>query len=287
LFLTSAFAASWLLCHEFFASTSLFLPREPLMIARWVRVVGLVLLLATTTFAGRASAVIVVYDLRLDFSNANNPNGPWEYLKGNVPLTHFSPVTQPALPAAAANGYWGDTSSSNNSAIMLTTAGGSATGLWTDNDFLKDDVLVRTTDPSTGAPMIITWTAPSAGSFTYSGMLWNANAPLGPGATSYAMTLNAGPALESGTAMPGNDRTNGISMLNGLIPVNVLPGDVVALEFNPAPGPPFGSLAGITFTIDFTPVPEPSSLALASLGLFAMTGYALRRRKQSKSADKP
>lgn len=254
------------------------------MNARWVRVVGLVLLLATTAVAGRASAVIVVYDLRLDFSNANNPNGPWEYLKGNVPLTHFSPVTQPALPAAAANGYWGDTSSSNNSAIMLTTAGGSATGLWTDNDFLKDDVLVRTTDPGTGAPMIITWTAPSAGSFTYSGMLWNANAPLGPFGTSYTMSLNAGPSLEFGTALVGNNRPNGVSMVNGLTPVNVLPGDVVALEFTPAAGPPTGALAGITFTIDFTPVPEPSSLALASVGLFAATDYVLRRRSQRKSA---
>jgi hypothetical protein len=255
------------------------------MNAKWVRVLGFVLLLATTAFAGRASAVIVVYDLRVDFSNANNPNGPWEYLKGNVPLTHFTPVTQPALPLAAANGYWGDTASSNNSAIMLTTASGSATGLWTDNDFLVDDVLIRTTDPGTGAPMIVTWTAPSAGSFTYSGMLWNANAPLGPGGTSYAMTLNAGPALESGTALLGNDRNNGIGMVNGLIPVNVLAGDVVALEFNPAPGPPFGSLAGMTFTIDFTPVPEPSSLVLVGLGLLSVAACAWRGRASRGSVD--
>lgn len=248
------------------------------------RFFGLALvLLASATVVRQASAVIVVYDLRVDFSNANNPNGPWEYLKGNVPLTHFSPVTQPLLPLAAANGYWGDTASSNNSAIMLTTAPGSATGLWTNNDFLQDDVLVRTTDPGTGAPMIVTWTAPSAGSFTYSGMLWNANAPLGPGATSYTMTLNNGPALESGTALPGNDRPNGIGMLNGLTPVNVLAGDVVALEFNPAPGPPFGALAGITFTIDFTPVPEPGSLALASMGVLGVAIFAWRRRVTRRS----
>jgi hypothetical protein len=126
--------------------------------------------------------------------------------------------------------------------------------------------------------MIITWTAPSAGSFTYSGMLWNANAPLGPFGTSYTMSLNNGPALESGTALLGNDRNNGIGMVNGLIPVNVLPGDVVALEFNPAAGPPTGALAGITFTIDFTPVPEPSSVVLATFAALGVVVFIRRCR---------
>src|SRR6185503_15722118 len=139
-------------------------------------------------FANSAHAVIV-YDLRIVFSNTNNPNFTWKYFKGNVPLTHFTPVTNATLASAAANGYWGDTSSSNNSAIMLTTANGSATGLWADSDFLVGEVLVRTTDP-TGDPMNVTWTAPSNGSFTYSGFFWFANAPLGPGSNSFTLSLN-------------------------------------------------------------------------------------------------
>ena len=233
--------------------------------------------LSMAIFANPACGVIVVYDLRVDFSNANNPNGTWHYLKGNVPLTHFSPVTNATLATAAANGFWGETSSSNNSAIMLTTADGSATGLWSDNDFLTGEVLVRTTDPSTGGPMIVTWTAPSNGSFTYSGALWFANAPLGPGGNSYTLSLNNGPNMEAGTASLGQDRQNGTSMVNGLTPVNVLMGDVMALEINPLPGPT-GSLAGVTFTIDFTPVPEPSSLILASIGIGGLIGHIWRRR---------
>ena len=47
---------------------------------------------------------------------------------------------------------------------------------------------------------------------------------------------------------------------------------------DPLPGPPFGSLAGIT--IDFTPVPEPSSLVLAIL---AGSGQFLRAETSTTS----
>lgn len=231
---------------------------------------------AATLFTSTAAGAIVVYDLRVDFSNSSNPNGTWKYLKGNTPLNHFTPVAQPGLAPAAANGYWGETSSSNNSAILLTTADGSTTGLWNDNDFLIGEVLVRTTDPASGASMIVAWTAPSNGSLTYSGGFWNANAPLGPGNNSFTLSLNAGPALESGAAFaPGH--SNGYGMVNGLTPINVIAGDVLALEFNPVAGFP-GSLSGVSFTIDFTPIPEPSSLLLLGAGLACCATIAWRRR---------
>jgi hypothetical protein len=241
--------------------------------------------LSMAILANPASGVIVVYDLRLDFSNANNPNTPWEYLKGNVPLTHFTPVTNPILATAVANGYWGDTASSDNSAIMLTTADGSTTGLWNDNDFTDTQVLVRTTDPLSGGPMIITWTAPTNGTFTYSGEFWNANAPLGPGGNSFTLSLNNAPPLEIGSASTGQSRPTGYAMVNGLTPTNVIAGDVLALEMNPLPGPPFGSLSGVTFTIDFTPVPEPSALVLAAIGMFGLVVRAGRRRRQAAAAN--
>lgn len=242
------------------------------------KLVGLLLILAAAPMcATPTQAAIVVYDLRVDFSNTSNPNGPWQYLKGITPLTHFTPVTQPSLPAAAANGYWGDTASSNNSAIMLTTAKGSATGFFSDNDFLQGEVLVRTTDPN-GAPMNVTWTAPTAGTFTYSGFLWFANGPLGPGGNSFTLKLNNGPTMETGSATIGQDRNNVSGMVNGLTPTAVLPGDVLTLQIDPLPGPPFGSLAGVSFTIDFTPVPEPGTLTLATLAGVALVFVAWRRR---------
>ena len=247
---------------------------------RTIKQTGLRLLAALLLFALVASpahAVVVVYDLRIDFSNTSNPNGVWAYLKGATPLSHFTPVPLAPLAIATANGYWGDTSSSINSSIMKTTANGSATGLWTNNDFLAGDVLLRTTDPSTGGPMIVTWTAPSAGTFTYSGDIWYAGAPLGPGSNDFILTLNAGPAMEMGTAGLGQDETNPVTMVNGLTPTSVNPGDVLALQLSPSIGPPFGSLAGVGLVVDFVPAPEPSSLALAALALVGATAWRWRR----------
>lgn len=69
-------------------------------------------------------------------------------------------------------------------------------------------------------------------------------------------------------------------MVNGLTPTAVVAGDVLTLQLDPLPGPPFGSLAGISFTIDFTPIPEPGTLGmgcLAGAGLF-MVAWRRRRR---------
>jgi hypothetical protein len=226
-----------------------------------------------------AQAVIVVYDLRLDFSDAVNPNGTWAYLQGATPLPHFSSVPQPNLAPAAANGYWGASSSNFNSLILKTTANGSSAPPFSDNDFLANHVLVRTTDPASGGPMIVTWTAPSAGSFTYSGDVWYAGTPLGPGSNDFLLTLNNGPAMESGTAGIGQDESNPVTMVNGLTPTIVNPGDVLALKIGPSIGFPFGSLAGIGLVVDFTPAPEPSTLVLGGMGTLGLMIVVHKRRR--------
>ena len=238
---------------------------------------AILVLLAAIMLSSPASSAIIVYDNDLDFSDANNPNGTWSYLQGNATLPHFTPVPQPQLALAVANGYWGASSTSLNTSIMRATANGSVTGLWSDNDFLSGDMLIRTTDPSTGGPTILAWTAPSNGTFTYNGSIWYADAPSGPGGTDFSLALNAGPALEFGTVTLAQNRPNAVSMVNGFTPVNVLAGDVVALEMSPTPGPPFGRLTGVIFTIDFVPVPEPSSLVLLSLGAIALLARCRRR----------
>lgn len=224
--------------------------------------------------ASGARSAPTVYDLRIDFSDSINPNGTWRYYKGNTLLTHSTPVTNATLALATTNGFWGDTSSSNNSAIMKTTANGSATGSWTDSDFLVNEVLVRTTDPASGGPMLVTWTAPSAGTFTYNGFIWLANGPLGPGGNSFALWQNNLPPIETGQATIGQNRTNVSGFVNGATPVNVLAGDVLSLQIDSIAPFPTGSLAGVSFTIDFTPLPEPTGLTLIILGL----GPLLARR---------
>ena len=219
---------------------------------------------------------ITVYDNDLDFSDTNNPSGTWSYLQGNTLLTHFTPVPLPSLAVASTNGYWGTSSSSLSSAILRTTANGSSTGLWSDSDFLAGDMLVRTPDPQTGGPTVLAWTAPSAGTLTYSGLVWYADAASGPWSNDFTLALNAGPALEAGTAGIGFDRNNFANLVNGMLPIGVNAGDVLALELTPSVGMPTGSLAGVIWTIDFQPIPEPSSVVLLALGSLGMIAW--RRR---------
>ena len=82
-----------------------------------------------TMFAAQAQAIIVVYDLKLDFSNSNTPSGTWAYYQGNTLLTHYTPVPTP-LVAAVANGYWGVGPTDLNSSIMRATANGSTAPGW-------------------------------------------------------------------------------------------------------------------------------------------------------------
>ena len=239
---------------------------------------GLLPAVCLTMFAAPARAIIVVYDLKLDFSNANNPSGTWAYYQGNTLLTHYTPVPTP-LSAAVANGYWGVGPTNLNSSIMRATANGSTAPGWTDNDFLAGDMLVRTTDPSTGGPVNITWTAPSNGYFTYSGEIWYANPQAGPFGNDFLLSLNAGPAMESGSASLGQDLPNGVSFVNGLLPTNVLAGDVLKLQLSPTVLSPVGTLAGVNFVIDFVPAPEPATGMLLAIGGAALLMWGWRRKR--------
>jgi hypothetical protein len=212
-----------------------------------------------------ARAVIIVHDLKIDFSTSNNVTGPWRFYEGNTLLAHFTPVPT-SLASAVSGGYWGTSLTSLNTSIMQATANGSTVAGHTDNDFLAGDMLLRTTDPSTGGPLTVTWTAPTAGSFTYSGEFWYADPAAGPFGNSFGLSLNNGPAMESLTASIGQDRNTGALTVNGFNVTNVAAGDVLSLVFNPTPSSPVGTLAGINFVIDFTPVPEPSTALLALLG---------------------
>ncbi len=239
-------------------------------------------LMAACTFAAPAKAAIIVYDLGLDFSNTLNPNGVWSFTRGSTLLTHF-PVVPTSLAPAVANGYWGTDASNLNSSVMLSTAGGSAVPPLTNFDFIAGEVLVGTTDASTGGPVDIRWTAPSNGTFTYSGWVWYADPTAGPFGNSFDISINNGPSIEFLTASLGQDFFNSVPMLNGLVPFAVTAGDVVTLTVSPLVPAPTPLIGGVSWTIDFTPVPEPSSWLLLGVGLIALASHGLRRRA-SRSA---
>ena len=233
--------------------------------------------MAACLFAVPAKAAIVVYDLGLDFSNTLNPNGVWSFTQGNTLLTHFTPVPTSLAPALA-NGYWGTNSSNLNSSVMLSTAGGSAAPPLTNFDFPAGEVLVGTTDASTGGPVDINWTAPTNGTFTYSGWVWYADPTAGPFGNSFDISLNNGPSMEFLTASIGQNFVNSVAMVNGLVPTTVTAGDVVKLTVSPLVPAPTPLIGGVSWTIDFTPAPEPSSWILMGVGLIAIASRGMRWR---------
>jgi hypothetical protein len=192
-------------------------------------------------------------------------------------LTHFSPVPNASLAPAFANGYWGTSASTLDNAVMLSTAAGSSAPPWSNNDFLAGEIVVRTSDPPSPNPVVIVFTAPSNGSLTYNGAVWYANSAAPPSVNDFALTLNNGPILESGSVLPGQDRFNSVPFVNGFTAVNVVAGDTLSLAIQPAAAQPFGVLTGVGWVIDFTPIPEPGTIVLLVIGTVALLIRRLAR----------
>ena len=238
-----------------------------------VRFVFLSCLLAVSSHAA-------IFDLKNDFSNVNNPNGVWSFTAGTTALTHFSAPTDPTnnLHLAFTSGVWAAANSSFNSSVMRTTGGPALTTGYTANDFALGDVLLHSTNPGTGADLFIKWTAPQAGTLTYTGGAWYAHSPVNR-SQDFSLALNGGAALASGTLTSAQNRSN-IQAFSSVSLISVNAGDVLALRFGPTTG--FGSISGVNFTVNFNPttsgVPEPSTIAL--LGS-ALAGLAFFRRRKA------
>ncbi len=226
-----------------------------------------------------AAAHAQVYSLSGDWSDASNPNGAWSYGSG---LSHFAqPSSGPAnaFNSAAANGYWGSGPDFFSSPfIVKVTSNGSATGAYNDNDFIAGDVVVHS--PNSGAPVAITWTAPSAGSIALTSSVWYAHSIVTRSDDILAL-LNA-TTIGSATVTNGITRANQLGLANGTF--TVAAGDVLTFDFSKSAGQQFGSIAGISATINFTPravagVPEPAAWMTMILG-FGMIGAAVRQRRR-------
>jgi PEP-CTERM motif len=218
-----------------------------------------------------------IYNLSSDWSDASNPNGTWSYGPG---LAHFAiPSTPNTLNPAAGNGYWGQNGDFNTAPFIIrTTISGSATGGgYSDNDFLAGDVIVH--GPNDGSFVSINWTAPGAGSISFSSALWYAHSPV-TRSQDISAFLGA-TSLGGASVFNGITRGASITSLTGSS-LAVASGDVLSFRFAKTTGQQFGSLTGIDATVDFSPssigaVPEPASWALMILG-FGLVGSAMRRR---------
>ncbi len=244
-------------------------------------------LLLCLSFGAFASQAATVYDLHSSFSNTSNPNGVWSYKQGSTLLPHQAqPTDGNALNAAAANGYFGVGNTFTSAPFVLQASqNGAATSAYTNNDFQTGDILAHSTNPGSGLPFFIDWTAPVAGTITYSGDVWYAHSPV-ERSQDYFVMLDGGSALNTGTVAwnSGNGRSNP-STFSSSGSLTVAAGDVLALELNPTSGQTFGSLSGVNLTVNLTPattgVPEPGTNLLLAGGMLVIAALVKLRRQAS------
>ena len=216
-------------------------------------------LMLFVAFSGTVNAA--VYDLSSDWSNSNNPNGPWSYNQGSTPL--------PSVP----NFNFGNTgwaSSCNQPAWAPSNATGGylpaflkvdACVTTTENteyplaNVVAGDVWVHTVDGSNGNPSLgpanVLFTLPAsggAGAYTISGSLWNS---LSSSTTSssrpqdWSLFLN-GVQVATGV-LSGNVFRSQAQKFSVVENLNV--GDQVKLQIVKDPAAPAGFIVSINLTI--------------------------------------
>jgi hypothetical protein len=219
-----------------------------------------------------------IYNLVGDWSNTNNPNGTWRYLQGTNLLSFQAAFTGCFNGVPGLGGGWAPGNVSGNCVPAFFKATGNATN---PSDWLTGDVVVHSVDPGSGNPAngqaIVSWTAPVAGTISYSGSIWYAHS--GVQRSNDFLLTDGSTTLASGTvafnSIVGNSRSNPDLFSGGALAVNA--GDVIALMVSRSAGQTFGSLDGITLTITETSfVPEP---ATALLFLAAAACVPLFRRR--------
>ena len=245
-------------------------------------------MLTIGALVGVPAAQAATYNLTSDYSDSANPNGAWTYVYDGSALAHqTAPVANGnhLIPAVPGGGFFANGADFNQNTpfVFKAAVNGSSAGL-TDGDFLAGDILIHS--PNDGSKdLIIQWTAPTAGTVSnLSASAWYAHSSV---ARSNDVTLSLvvaavttliDSATISSTTHAG--RSNAATFADGG-PFAVNAGDLITLSFLKTAGQQFGSLAGLTASLDFAPVttPIPATLPLLMTALAGLGWAGLRRRK--------
>jgi hypothetical protein len=205
------------------------------------------------------------WDLARDFSTSQNPNGPWSYnLWG-------TPITEPRDGVG-----WGYSSSYDGSITIWGNA-----------------VAVHTY--SFGGDNSITWTSPSSGYASISGIAYDRDFRYFGGGRDASWTLSI-----NGTQVASRSNIYGVeagdsaaSFANNLLPaqsLNNIPiaeGDIIM--FLPHTVTSLGSFMNVEMTIavSATPVPEPTQWAtLVGSGLITFAGWRRHKLKTRQPSER-
>ena len=191
-------------------------------------------------------------DLKADWSDVANPNGPWSYREGNNLLPHVS-VWQSG-DFVSAQPAW----SRAESGQIIIPAWFKSSGTLGNPliyDWLAGDIVIHTTDAANGIGSglgNVTWTSPLAGYINLSGALWMGR-DIGRG-NHWTLSKN-GVALTDGDVFSGDaySRASPFSFAAGsggpavLTNVSVSVGDVIKLQFEKTSQ--YGDYIGVNFTV--------------------------------------
>lgn len=229
------------------------------VLVKWAK---LLRLFAVSAFAALpAIAVAQTWNLRTDWSETANPNGPWSLNAGATPLPHISGSTLPGgtltnqpgwAPCSDCRGFW-------FKAVVTPP----------NTDWLLGDVVVHTQDQGNQPAANVTWTSPVNGFASVSGSVWMDDFFSARG---NQWNLYIKGALVSSGQLSGTDpysRSSPFNLAAGSgggspllnIPVNV--GDVVNLELVRTTFD--GYFIGTELSV--SAVPESTTLLMMTLGI--------------------
>jgi hypothetical protein len=231
--------------------------------------------------SGTASAAL--YDLKTDWSDTNNPNGPWTYRQGVTTLGLVGDWAFAAVQPAWADAIVG--SPGHIPTWLRLTADGTPDAV----DGLAGDILGHSQDDFSGVGKglaSVLWTSPEGGLLSINGHAWIArdinravevdillNGVLVRNALLFhGDPYNRSTPCDIATCFGGSGSIAGV-------PIN--PGDTVELQLVTGvfgANPPVGDLVGVNLTLNVDPVaviPEPQSYALFGGGIGLL--FALKR----------
>lgn len=208
-----------------------------------------------TAMTSQSASAAIVFDLKTDWSDAANPNGPWSYREGNNVLPHVADWQGLSGDFTGIQPAWAraQTGNTNLPAWMKIVSPAGITVDWQ-----LGDIVTHSTDNVNGVgsgPSNVIWTSPLNGTIDVSGGVWMGR-DIGRGnhweISKNGALLTAGD-IASGDPYQRSDPFNFSAGSGGPTVLNQIPvlvGDVLRLQITKTSIP--GDYAGVSLSVTAT-----------------------------------